>query len=165
MVRTRPSTTVIKFIPPPQAVTIGRRSASPGVLILLLAAVIPLGYFLRFTAWLPDFVRDASGGAMYVVAAALCFAIARPAASPAANALAAFAATSAVEFLQLWHPAWLEAIRGTLPGRLILGTTFSWGDFPPYAAGAIAAWAVLRSAKKPAPPLAEEAGLRENRVV
>lgn len=50
-------------------------------------------------------------------------------------ALAVFVGTCLVEFSQLWKPAWLRAIRSTLPGRLVLGNSFSWWDFPAYLIG------------------------------
>lgn len=50
-------------------------------------------------------------------------------------ALGVFGLTCGLEFLQLWQPAWLQAVRGTLLGRLALGTTFSIWDFPAYAVG------------------------------
>ncbi len=49
--------------------------------------------------------------------------------------LAVFLATCVVEFMQLWHPPRLDALRSTFLGRSILGTTFSWWDFPAYAVG------------------------------
>lgn len=49
-----------------------------------------------------------------------------------------------VEFSQLYHAPWLGAIRATLPGRLVLGTTFHWPDLPACAvgvlSGALAEW-------------------------
>lgn len=45
--------------------------------------------------------------------------------------------TCLVEFLQLWQPTFLVAMRATLPGRLVLGTTFSWWDFPAYFVGCV----------------------------
>ena len=65
---------------------------------------------------------------------------------PLRNALAIFLTTCGLEFAQLWHPAWLEAIRRTFIGRCVLGTTFGWDDFPPYAAGALVGWALLSAA-------------------
>ena len=54
--------------------------------------------------------------------------------------------TIALEFAQLWQPAWLQAVRSTFLGRMALGTSFSWADLPPYplacAAGAILLLAV-----------------------
>ncbi len=112
----------------------------------LTAAVITvgLGYWLRFHAPVPGWLRDASGGVAYVVFWMLVVAATKPMIPAFRLAAAVLAITCGVEFLQLWHPAWLEAIRQTLAGRLILGTTFDWLDFPPYAVGAVLGWSVLR---------------------
>jgi hypothetical protein len=40
-----------------------------------------------------------------------------------------------IEFSQLYHAPWIDSIRATLPGRLILGSTFNWPDLPAYAFG------------------------------
>jgi len=48
-----------------------------------------------------------------------------------------FVVTCILEFLQLWHPPLLEQMRSILAGRLLLGSTFSWWDFPHYAIGCI----------------------------
>ncbi len=59
-----------------------------------------------------------------------------------------FVITCILEFLQLWHPPLLKQIRSTLVGRLILGTTFTWWDFPYYAIGCIFGWLWLRQLDK-----------------
>ena len=74
----------------------------------------------------------------------VAFSTMTPASSAARIALIVLAVTCALEFLQLWHPVWLEQIRRTLPGRALLGTTFGWTDFPPYFAGAVIGWALVR---------------------
>lgn len=51
----------------------------------------------------------------------------------------------AVELSQLIEVPWLDQIRGTLPGRLILGSGFLWSDLACYAVGVILA-AVIDSA-------------------
>ncbi len=56
----------------------------------------------------------------------------------------ALAVTCVIEFLQLWHPSWLQTIRATRPGRLVLGTHFSWWDFPAYFVGGAMSWIVLK---------------------
>ena len=58
-----------------------------------------------------------------------------PGVDPVRTATAVFSMTSILEFLQLWHPAFLETIRESFIGRTLIGTTFSWPDFPHYAAG------------------------------
>ncbi|MDY7108817.1 MAG: DUF2809 domain-containing protein [Planctomycetota bacterium] len=55
------------------------------------------------------------------------------------------AATIALEFLQLWQPPWLTAIRGTFPGRALLGTTFVWSDLPIYPLGCLLGWLLLHA--------------------
>ena len=52
--------------------------------------------------------------------------------------------TCLVEFSQLWHPPWLESIRATVAGRLLLGNSFSWWDFPAYPLGCFVGWSLCR---------------------
>ena len=69
----------------------------------------------------------------------------------AAGLAVAFAC--AVEASQLVHAQWLDAVRGTLPGGLVLGTpaaTFAWGDIAAYLAG-IAAGTVAERTSRPGP--------------
>ena len=47
----------------------------------------------------------------------------------------ALAFSCAVEFSQLYHAPWIESLRDTLPGRLVLGRGFSWVDMGAYAIG------------------------------
>ncbi|MEI6176385.1 MAG: DUF2809 domain-containing protein [Verrucomicrobiota bacterium] len=50
-----------------------------------------------------------------------------------------------IEFSQLYHGPWIDAMRATLPGRLVLGSTFNWPDLPAYALGiGIGAWVEWR---------------------
>jgi hypothetical protein len=48
--------------------------------------------------------------------------------------------TCLLEGLQLWHPPFLEWPRSYLIGQILLGTTFSWSDFPYYFIGAELGW-------------------------
>ncbi len=114
------------------------------ILLLVLVVLAVAGYWLRFYAPISPEWRDYSGGAAYVVFWILVYAFLRPTAPAFPVALAVFLVTCCLEFLQLWHPAWLEAIRRTLPGRLVLGTTFEWSDFPPYAVGAVIGFVAMR---------------------
>jgi len=51
----------------------------------------------------------------------------------------------AIEFSQLYQANWINHIRQTLPGRLILGQGFLWGDLLAYIVGvAIGMLAELR---------------------
>lgn len=43
-----------------------------------------------------------------------------------------------VELTQLYHPLWLDRVRGTTVGHLVLGSTFLWTDLVAYIAGVAA---------------------------
>src|SRR5690242_17842921 len=104
------------------------------LLSLALLSVL-VGYWLRFFAPISPSFRDVLGGVAYVVFFVLVFGATLARASSRNIAIAVLLITCVLEFLQLWHPPWLEAIRRTLAGRLLLGTTFEWKDFPPYFFG------------------------------
>lgn len=59
-----------------------------------------------------------------------------------------FISTCILEFLQLWHPPFLVAIRATLLGKWVLGSTFSWWDFPHYFLGCVLGWLWLRQLQR-----------------
>jgi hypothetical protein len=41
----------------------------------------------------------------------------------------------AIEFSQIYHAPWFDAIRASRPGHLVFGSTFNWPDLPAYAVG------------------------------
>jgi Cu/Ag efflux pump CusA len=59
-------------------------------------------------------------------------------------ALAALVISVAVECSQLCHASWIEAIRNTTLGGLVIGWGFAWGDLVAYACG-IAGCVILES--------------------
>ncbi|MEQ8963007.1 MAG: DUF2809 domain-containing protein [Coleofasciculus sp. C2-GNP5-27] len=69
-----------------------------------------------------------------------------PQASPLWTAIGVCIVTCLLEVLQLWQPPFLQAIRATLLGRVILGNTFTWSDFPAYFIGSFLGWVWMRSA-------------------
>ncbi|MBW4518788.1 MAG: DUF2809 domain-containing protein [Scytolyngbya sp. HA4215-MV1] len=106
------------------------------VLLVSLAIILPLGYWVRFSHGpLPEWLNDALGSVAYeifwILLVLLCF----PQLSPWWVALGVCLATCGIEFLQLWKPPFLQAARATLPGRLVLGNTFNVSDFPAYWVG------------------------------
>jgi hypothetical protein len=76
-------------------------------------------------------------GVFYALAWCFGLSLLRPTARPRNLALVATALCFAIELSQLWHPYFLEVWRATLPGRLALGSGFSWLDLPYYAAGGL----------------------------
>ncbi|PSB51800.1 DUF2809 domain-containing protein [Chamaesiphon polymorphus] len=105
-----------------------------------ILAIFPLGYLIRFSPSLPESIRDPGGSIAYQIVWILLVLFIYPVAHRRLTAICVCAGSCALEFLQLYQPPWLQAIRATLPGRLILGTTFLWSDLPVYFVGAYLGW-------------------------
>lgn len=111
-------------------------------LLIGILIVVPLGYVVRFadnTYWSSTF-----GSIAYTIFWILLVQLLAPKASPKWTAIGVLLATCAIEFLQLWQPPLLQTMRATLPGRLILGNTFLWDDFPPYFVGCLLGWMIVK---------------------
>ncbi len=115
------------------------RSRIQVALTLVVVIVLGLGS-RRFGAALPDFLADHAGDALWTVAVYLTLAFALPRSSAFHLLIASIAISFAVEFSQLIKVNWLDQLRDTLPGRLLLGQTFVWIDLARYTAGAILAY-------------------------
>lgn len=118
-------------------------------LAVSIAVIVPLGLGLKFyqgpgQEWLNNTV----GGVPYEIFWMLWVAYLWPAGSPLWIAVSVCVGTCGLEVLQLWQPAWLQAIRATLPGRLVLGNSFSWADFPYYFGGSGLGWLWIRFLKQ-----------------
>jgi hypothetical protein len=50
-----------------------------------------------------------------------------------------------IEFSQLYQSVWINRIRQTLPGRLILGQGFLWGDLLAYMVGIAMGYGISRT--------------------
>lgn len=86
---------------------------------------------------LPLFVAKYGGDALWSLLVFVCVRFCLPGRPYSNPAIIAFGFACAVEFSQLYHAPWIDAIRATLPGRLVLGSTFNWPDIPAYALGII----------------------------
>ena len=111
-----------------------------------LLFVTPLGFLFKFYSgpghwWFNDY----GAGLLYEIFWILIFFFIFPGKKSAGNIpLFVFLITSALEFLQLFHPPLLEQIRSSFLGKALIGTTFVWWDFPHYAVGCIIGWLYVR---------------------
>lgn len=119
------------------------------VLLVSMSLIVPIGYVIRF-AQAPTFawLNDALGSIAYEIFWVLLGAFLSPQTALRAIAAGVCLTTFGLEWLQLWHPPFLEAARATLAGRLVLGNTFNWSDFPPYVVGSGLGWLWARSMQK-----------------
>ncbi|MCX7792018.1 MAG: DUF2809 domain-containing protein [Chloroflexaceae bacterium] len=98
-------------------------------------AVIPSGLLTRADLPLPGIVASYGGDTLYATLVYLLVALAWPHWATWRLGLVALGACYAIELSQLIQAPWLDALRGTLPGRLVLGTGFLWSDLTCYAVG------------------------------
>ncbi len=104
----------------------------------LFAFVICAGLASRRYPWFfPQFLLDYPGNVFWAMAAYLGLVLARPAIGVPEAAAGALAISFGVEFSQLYHADWIDGIRRTLFGRLILGSGFDWLDLAAYGAGVL----------------------------
>jgi len=116
---------------------------------MLLGVLVPVGFAAKlYSGPAGAWVADSFAGLLYVVFWIVAVFAVAPALSVTHVSIAVVLITSALEFLQLWHPSWLEPIRATFLGHALLGNTFAWSDFPYYLVGAlIGAWIVMRGCR------------------
>lgn len=117
-------------------------------LLISIALVVPLGYIVRFYHGGQNEWSDFGGSVAYEIFWIMLVIVCLPRSSLLWTAIAVCLATCAIEFLQLWKPPLLQMIRATLPGRIILGNTFNWSDFPSYFVGSFLGWAWVRSLRE-----------------
>src|SRR5271165_5485284 len=113
-----------------------RRRRNPLVQIILIALACLLGIgSRRYAHALPGFIAAYAGDTLWALAAFLGFGVLLPRASTRTIAVLALAFSVAVELSQLYHAPWIDSIRQTTLGGLILGFDFVWSDLVCYAAG------------------------------
>lgn len=119
------------------------RPRSRALYLLLAAATIAIGLMTRrFRGALPDFVGLYAGDVLWAAMVYLLIAAVWTRMPVARVAAGAAIFSLAIEISQLYHAPWIDAIRGTRLGGLVLGLGFLWSDLACYAAG-IALAAVL----------------------
>lgn len=114
------------------------------IFLVLSCLIVPAGIGTKYYHGpLAEWVHDSLGGVLYVLLFSMIVALLFSRKRPFAIAGLVFMATAAIEFLQLWHPAFLQFIRAGFLGRMILGTTFVATDLIYYAIGALISGAVI----------------------
>lgn len=114
--------------------------------VLSLLVVTPLGFAFKFypgpgNGWFNNYGAGVLYEVFWILLASLFFPSKR-----SANVIPVyvFVMTCILEFLQLWHPPFLEVIRSFFLGSALVGTTFVWWDFPHYVFGCLTGWIWLR---------------------
>jgi hypothetical protein len=104
--------------------------------MILIALAVGLGLgSRRFAGHLPGFVASYAGDTLWALAAFLSIGLFLPRTSTGRVALLALSFSILIEISQLYHAPWIDAIRRTTLGGLILGYDFVWSDLACYAVG------------------------------
>ena len=104
--------------------------------VCFILLVIGAGLFLRSRfCTAPPFIEKYGGDALWALVVFLGIGFLFPRAATFTLAVSALTISWGVEFSQLYHTPWLDALRATLPGKLLLGSTFNLPDLPAYAFG------------------------------
>lgn len=102
--------------------------------LLALTVLLGLGS-RRFGAHLPSFVAVHAGDTLWATAVFLLLGLVLPRAPTWGVALPAMSFAVAVEVSQLYKAPWIDSIRRTALGGLVLGFDFVWSDLACYAVG------------------------------
>lgn len=108
--------------------------------------VTPLGFAFKFYSgpgniWFNNYGAGLLYETFWILLASLFFHSKR---SVNMIPVCVFIVTCILEFLQLWHPPFLGAIRSSFLGSALIGTTFVWWDFPHYVLGCLIGWIWIR---------------------
>jgi hypothetical protein len=119
-------------IDPPARTTLRSRTLSAVAVVLVIAAGLALrARMIPLSAFVIKYGGDALWALM--VFCGVGFLLRR--ASTVRVGLIAICFSCAVEFSQLYHAPWIDAVRGTRLGALAIGSTFNWPDFLAYGVG------------------------------
>ena len=116
------------------------------VIFISLSIVTAAGLLSKhYQGWGKEWVNDYSGDILYEIFWCLLifWFVPRQKIIPIV-ALYVFIFTCVLEILQLSQATFLQIIRSTSIGRLLIGTTFSWWDFPHYFLGSCLGWLWLK---------------------
>jgi hypothetical protein len=111
------------------------------VYIIVIVITIATGLFVRLKQqWFPDIVNLYLGDILYAFMMFYIVSFVAKKYLITKRAIIALSVCLVIEVLQLYQAEWINAIRQTLPGKLILGSGFLWTDLLAYTIGVLAAY-------------------------
>jgi hypothetical protein len=114
--------------------------------LVLAMGTIAVGLMVHLGgSFLPPVFRDILGDALWAMMIVWWMGVAAPQLPLRTRGLAALAVCVAVELSQRYHTPFLDALRATLPGHLVLGSGYDPRDFLGYTAGVVVAVVLARA--------------------
>jgi hypothetical protein len=99
----------------------------------------------RYGHALPGWVVAYAGDALWALLVFWLLGLVRPHWRSRGVASAAWCFAIAIELSQLYRAPWLDALRHTMLGGLVLGQGFLWSDIGSYTVGVLVGYALERS--------------------
>ncbi len=114
------------------------------ITLLLLLVITPLGFLSKlYNGTYANWLNNSFGGILYEIFWCLVIFFFLYNSKILKIVFGVFLITSSLEFLQLWHPPFLQLIRSNFIGRTIIGTSFVPSDFVYYLIGSCLGWFIL----------------------
>lgn len=111
--------------------------------LIIAIATIPVGLLVRMKAdWFTDVINLMAGDALYAFMIYYIVSFVTTGKSITLRFLISLAVCWLIEFSQLYQTGWINDVRATLPGRLVLGSGFLMSDLLAYFLGICLASAV-----------------------
>ena len=106
-------------------------------LFFLLLLVVAAGLFSRseHASVLPVFLQTYAGDTLWALALYIVLAFVSPSAGSKELLMLSVIIAFAVEFSQLYQAEWINSVRHTRAGGLLLGYGFKWSDLLCYSSG------------------------------
>lgn len=119
------------------------------IAIIILLMIISLGFYTKLYSGIGhEWVNNKLGGVFYEIFWCLVFFILIPKSKPFRIAVWVFIITVILEFVQLLNYTFLEIIRTNFIGQTIMGSSFSWTDFPYYFIGSLLGYFIMNTIHK-----------------
>lgn len=110
-----------------------------GIYFILILVTMVLGISSRkFGAYLPEFLSTYAGDTLWALMVFWGFGFLSARTSTVKIMLAALAFSYMIEFSQLYQADWINNLRHTTLGGLVLGFGFLWSDLVCYTVGILA---------------------------
>jgi len=106
------------------------------VYAILIILVIILGLMSRhYSAYLPKWINSYAGDTLWALMIFIIIGFLFKRLNSIHTGIYALAFAFAIEISQLYHATWIDAIRKTILGGLVLGFGFLWSDLVCYVVG------------------------------
>lgn len=133
-----------QFLPAPPLARRPAKYAALACLTMLLGLASR-----RYGHWLPWWAGAYAGDALWALLVYWLVGLLRPCWRSRGVASAAWCFAVAIEVSQLYYAPWLDALRHTTLGSLVLGQGFIWSDISCYTVGVLVGYTLERSWLRP----------------